>query len=274
MSEPTVKGIEHVSIALRDVEAGKRAYSALGFEPIWTEDLADQGLRSHVLRAGNIMIELIESLPDAERPTTVDRFLDRRGEGVHHICLEVGSLKQAMRAVEQSGLKLVDPRPSSDERGSRVFVHPSSSHGVLIGLVELHDASRQRARPGERQVFGSGEPGFEGKTFVPAVSSAGPLLFVSGITAAKPDGGVEGTDLASQAHVIFTKLRKILAEAGASFDNVVKTTDYILSREGYRAVADVRREFFGSTFPAATGVVVKELLGAGVLIEMEAVAVI
>ena len=54
----------------------------------------------------------------------------------------------------------------------------------------------------------------------------------------------------------------------------MKATDYILSRDGYRAVADVRREFFGEHFPAATGIVVKELLDPGVLIEIDAVAML
>ncbi len=275
MSDPVVKRIEHISIAVRDADKVKRAYHYLGFEPLWTEDLWDQGLRSHVIGANNMMIEFIESLPDREAPTTVDRFLERRGEGVHHICLEVTSLDAARRAVEAAGFELVNPTPTIDGRGKRVFVRPDSSHGVLMGLVELHrsETAESSANATTRRVFGLDQAGFADKTFVPAVSRRGDILCVSGLNAIGSGGRVEAEDIVGQARCIFRKLGEILAEAGATFDNVVKTTDFIVSREGYRGVADVRREFFGTTFPAATGVVVKELLGQGVLIEMEAIAV-
>ena len=123
-------------------------------------------------------------------------------------------------------------------------------------------------------MLGASDPAFAGRTYVAAVARAGTPLFISGLTAARPDGTVEGDSVAAQAREIFAQLARILAEAGAGPANVVKTTDYILSREGYRTVADVRREFFGEHFPAATGIVVKELLGRGVLIEMDAVAML
>ena len=172
-------------------------------------------------------------------------------------------------------MRLVDPTPTVDQQGRRVFVHPDSTHGVLLGLVELHQQERQEPAGADgRRVLGSGDPEFADKTYVAAVVRAGVPLFISGLTAARPDGGAVGDDLASQARVIFGKLGRILAEAGAGPANVVKTPDYILSREGYRAVAGVRREFFGTDFPAATGIVVKELLGKGILMEMDAVAML
>lgn len=276
MSGPVAKRIEHISIAVRDADEVKRAYRSLGFEPMWIEELTDQGLRSHVIGTNDMMIELIESLPDRDEPTTVDRFLEHRGEGVHHVCLEVASLDEARRVVEAAGFELVDPNPTVDDRGTRVFVHPGSSHGVLLGLVELHRPEPTRAGMdgAGRHVFGLEQPEFAEKTFVPAVSRRGDLLFVSGLNAIGPSGKVEAEDVVGQARCIFTKLGEILADAGATFDTVVKTTDYIVSKQGYRGVADVRKEFFGLTFPAATGVVVKELFGAGVIIEMDAIAVL
>ncbi len=275
MTEPVVTAVEHVSIAVRDAEGAKRTFAALGFEPQWVEDLPSQGLRSHVLRAEGVVLELIE--PAAQDPAagSLERFLARRGEGLHHLCLRVNSLEEAARAVEAAGMRLVDAEPTVDEQGRRVFVHPESTHGVLIGLVEPHQ--RQAAPPGEpdgRRVLGASDPAFAGKTYVAAVARAGTPLFVSGLTAARPDGTVEGDTVADQARDIFAQLARILAEAGAGPANVVKTTDYIISKDGYRAVADVRREFFGEHFPAATGIVVKELLGRGVLIEMDAVAML
>jgi methylmalonyl-CoA/ethylmalonyl-CoA epimerase len=270
MTEPIVTAVEHVSVAVRDAGGAKRTFAALGFEPQWVEDLPGQGLRSHVLRAEGAVLELVE--PAAGTSTgSLERFLARRGEGLHHVCLRVNSLEEATRAVEAAGMRLVDPVPTVDEQGRRVFIHPESAHGVLIGLVEPHP--RPAAPPG-RWVLGAADPAFAGRTYVAAVAQAGIPLFVSGLTAARPDGTVEGDTVAAQAREIFAQLARILAEAGAGPANVVKTTDYILSREGYRTVADVRREFFGENFPAATGIVVKELLGRGVLIEMDAVAML
>jgi methylmalonyl-CoA/ethylmalonyl-CoA epimerase len=275
VSEPVVKAVEHVSIAVRDADSAKQTFAALGFEPQWTENLPSQGLQSHVLRAEGVVLELIEPAADAPAAGSLDRFLARRGEGLHHLCLRVDSLEAAIRAVEAAGMRLVDQVPTVDEQGRRVFVHPDSTHGVLIGLVEPHQRKAPPpGQPGGRRVLGASDPVFAGKTYVAAVARAGAPLFISGLTAARPDGTVQGGDVATQARAIFAQLARILAEAGAGPANVVKTTDYILSREGYRAVADVRREFFGENFPAATGIVVKELLGRGVLIEMDAVAVL
>ena len=275
MTEPVVTAVEHVSIAVRDAEAAKQTFAALGFEPQWVEDLPSQGLRSHVLRAEGVVLELIEPAPAAPVAGSLERFLTRRGEGLHHLCLRVNSLEEATRAVEAAGMRLVDRVPTVDEQGRRVFVHPESAHGVLIGLVEPHQGQAALpGQPGGRRVLGASDPAFAGRTYVAAVARAGTPLFISGLTAARPDGTVEGDSVAAQAREIFAQLARILAEAGAGPANVVKTTDYILSREGYRAVADVRREFFGEHFPAATGIVVKELLGRGVLIEMDAVAML
>jgi methylmalonyl-CoA/ethylmalonyl-CoA epimerase len=136
MSQPVVRTVEHVSIAVRDATAAARTFAALGFEPQWVEDLPGQGVRSHVLRAGAVVLELIEPAAGTPGPGTVDRFLARRGEGLHHLCLRVDSVERAARAVTAAGMRLVDPTPTVDEQGRRVFVHPESAHGVLIGLVE------------------------------------------------------------------------------------------------------------------------------------------
>jgi methylmalonyl-CoA/ethylmalonyl-CoA epimerase len=275
MTEPIVTAVEHVSVAVRDAQGAKQTFVALGFEPQWVEDLPGQGLRSHVLRADGVVLELIEPAADTPVAGSLDRFLARRGEGLHHLCLRVNSLEEATRAVEAAGMRLVDRVPTVDEQGRRVFIHPESAHGVLIGLVEPHPGKAPPpGPPAGRRVLGASDPVFAGRTYVAAVARAGVPLFVSGLTAARPDGTVEGGTVAAQAREIFAQLARILAEAGAGPANVVKTTDYILSREGYRTVADVRREFFGEDFPAATGIVVKELLGRGVLIEMDAVAML
>jgi enamine deaminase RidA (YjgF/YER057c/UK114 family) len=111
-------------------------------------------------------------------------------------------------------------------------------------------------------------------TFSPAIR-AGNLLFISGTTAGDETGAIVAPgDIAGQARHIYEKLGKVLAAAGASFDDVVETTEYITTTDNYRATAAVRREFFRPPYPAATGVIVAGLLREGALIEISAIAVL
>lgn len=127
----------------------------------------------------------------------------------------------------------------------------------------------------ERIVVDPGLPEFEGRTYVPAVVASGRLLCTSGLNAVGIDGKVaDPGDVVGQARVIYDKLARILEAAGAGPQHVLKTTDFIVSRDRYRETAHIRREFFGEHLPASTGVVVSELLGAGVVIEIEALAVL
>ena len=115
----------------------------------------------------------------------------------------------------------------------------------------------------------------ERATFSPAVR-AGNLLYISGTTAVGEDRKIVGKDdIAAQTRYIFEKFAKILETAGGSFNNIVETTDYFLTLEGYKETADVRREFFkGPPYPAATGVLVASLIRKDALIEIKAVAVL
>jgi enamine deaminase RidA (YjgF/YER057c/UK114 family) len=112
-------------------------------------------------------------------------------------------------------------------------------------------------------------------TFSPAVR-AGRLLFISGTTAVDENREVVGKgDIVAQTRFIFQKFDKLLKEAGASFDNIVETTEYFLTLEDYNRTADVRREFFkGPPYPAATGVLVAGLIREHALIEIKATAVL
>jgi enamine deaminase RidA (YjgF/YER057c/UK114 family) len=105
---------------------------------------------------------------------------------------------------------------------------------------------------------------------------AGNLLFISGMTAANEHGELVGEgDIVRQTEYIFEKMGHVLAAAGASFDNVVETTEYFLTLDGYARTAGVRRRVFGDApYPAATGVLVAGLIRPGALIEIKAIAVL
>lgn len=111
-------------------------------------------------------------------------------------------------------------------------------------------------------------------TFSPAVR-VGNLLFISGTTATNENLEIVGVgDIAEQTRQIFRKWEPILRAAGASFENIVETTDYYVTLEGYARTADVRREFFRPPYPAATGVQVAGLIRPEALIEIKAIAVL
>jgi enamine deaminase RidA (YjgF/YER057c/UK114 family) len=111
-------------------------------------------------------------------------------------------------------------------------------------------------------------------TFSPAIR-AGNLLFIAGTTATDENGKVVAPgDIVGQSRYIYQKFARILAEAGAGFEHVVETTEYITTTENYKHTADVRREFFKPPYPAATGVIVKGLLREEAVIEIKAVAVL
>jgi enamine deaminase RidA (YjgF/YER057c/UK114 family) len=112
-------------------------------------------------------------------------------------------------------------------------------------------------------------------TFSAAVR-AGNLLFISGMTAANDQGELVGEgDIVRQTEYIFEKMGRVLEAAGASFDNIVETTEYFTTLDGYSKTAGVRRKVFGDApWPAATGVLVAGLIRPGALIEIKATAVL
>ena len=111
-------------------------------------------------------------------------------------------------------------------------------------------------------------------TFSPAVR-AGNLLFISGMTAGDESGKIVGPhDIVAQTRYIFEKMGRLLAAAGAGFEHVVQTTEYVTTTENYGKTAEVRRAVFNGRFPTATGVIVAGLLREGALIEISAIAVL
>ena len=101
------------------------------------------------------------------------------------------------------------------------------------------------------------------------------LLFISGVVAFDSDGGVVGKgDIRAQTIQVMENLKAILASEGATFDDIVKVTNYYIDIDQYPIIAAVRRQYFGSWMPASTGVEVKKLIQDDLLVEIEAIAVI
>jgi len=104
----------------------------------------------------------------------------------------------------------------------------------------------------------------------------GSHVFISGMIARDPETGeiVGKGDIAAQTDFIFRLFSRILEKAGGSLDDIVKTVDYVTTLENYKQTADVRRKYFRNGFPAATGVVVKQLVNRNALIEIDAIAIL
>jgi methylmalonyl-CoA/ethylmalonyl-CoA epimerase len=130
--------IYHLGYAVEDIEAASRFYREnFGVEPGEPEVVEDQGIVAVMFRVGESMVELVQpTRPDSP----VGRFLDRRGEGVHHVAYEVDDLEAILEELKSNGIELVDEEPRVGAGGTRVaFVHPRSAFGVLTELVELPD---------------------------------------------------------------------------------------------------------------------------------------
>ncbi|MDR7544494.1 MAG: methylmalonyl Co-A mutase-associated GTPase MeaB [Armatimonadota bacterium] len=134
---PAAPGVrlDHIGIAVRDLDDAGRFYrDALGLVVSDAELLPDDGVVAAFVALGEIRIELLEPAA-ADGP--VARFVERRGEGIHHIALAVPDVVQAMERVRDAGYTLVDREPRRGSRGTRiVFVHPRDTHGALVELVD------------------------------------------------------------------------------------------------------------------------------------------
>ena len=127
--------VDHIGIATPTIDEGLAIWrDALGLEPDSTEVVAEQGVRVCMLPVGDTHVELLEPL-SAE--SAVGRFLAKRGPGIHHIAIEVRDIRASLAELKSKGARLIDETPRVGARGCLVaFVHPSSTNGVLLELVQ------------------------------------------------------------------------------------------------------------------------------------------
>ena len=123
--------LEHVGIAVDEVEAVINCFEdLLGVLPYKTETVTDQQVRTHFLNAESSKLELLEAV-DAD--SAVQKFLDKRGEGLHHLAFEVADADATMNRLRDAGFTLLSDAPQSGADDKRIFfVHPKETHGVLV----------------------------------------------------------------------------------------------------------------------------------------------
>lgn len=127
--------IDHLGIAVHSIEAAMPLYTGmLGLELHEIEEVADQKVRTAVFPVGESRIELLEpTSPDSP----VAKFLEKRGEGIHHVALGVDDVAAALAKLKAEGAKLIDEAPRKGAGGALIaFVHPKSTGGVLLELCQ------------------------------------------------------------------------------------------------------------------------------------------
>lgn len=127
--------VDHIGIATPTIDEGLAIWrDALGFTPEYMEEVTEQGVRVCMLPVGESHVELLEPL-SAE--SAVGKFLAKRGPGIHHIAIEVRDINASLAELKKKGARLIDETPRVGARGCLVaFIHPSSTNGVLLELVQ------------------------------------------------------------------------------------------------------------------------------------------
>ncbi|HEX6046109.1 MAG TPA: methylmalonyl-CoA epimerase [Pyrinomonadaceae bacterium] len=127
--------IDHIGIAVKSIEEGLGFWQeALGLTPDSAEEVAEQGLKVCMFPIGDTNVELLEPITSQ---SPVGKFLEKRGPGLHHIAIEVSDIHGSLAKLKQRGARLIDETPRIGARGSLIaFVHPSSTNGVLLELVQ------------------------------------------------------------------------------------------------------------------------------------------
>lgn len=125
--------INHLGIAVEDLDRASGVYEAMGLSVQKVVDVPEQKVRVAFIPIGDTTIELVQpTSPDS----TVATYLEKRGQGLHHLALEVEDIEAALSELEALGIRLIDRSPRQGAEGRIAFLHPASTDKVLIELVE------------------------------------------------------------------------------------------------------------------------------------------
>lgn len=126
--------IDHIGIVVHDIQRALRVYeAALGLPLKEVLAVPDQRVEVAFLPLGESNIELVQP---TSSDTGIAKYLEKHGEGIHHICIEVGDIEAALARLKAYDVQLIDQEPRQGAHGRVAFVHPKGAHGVLIELVE------------------------------------------------------------------------------------------------------------------------------------------
>lgn len=127
--------IDHIGIAVKSLAAAVKVYEdTIGIKASGFETVEDQAVNLAVIPVGDSRLELLEPL---HTNSPIEKFLQKRGEGIHHIAVSVDNIEEALERFKAAGAQLIDSVPRRGAHNTKIaFIHPSGMHGVLLELVE------------------------------------------------------------------------------------------------------------------------------------------
>jgi len=130
-----ILSIEHLGIAVKDIENRSPFWEhILRIKHTTTEIVEHEGVKTDIYDTGRGKVELLKSISD---DSTIEKFLNKKGEGIHHVCFQVDDIEQAIIELKEKNISIVSEKPSIGAEGYKiVFIHPKSTGGVLVELAE------------------------------------------------------------------------------------------------------------------------------------------
>jgi methylmalonyl-CoA/ethylmalonyl-CoA epimerase len=129
--------IDHIGIVVQDIQKALSVYrNALGLPLKEVVEVNDQQVQVAFLPIGESNIELVQPITD---DSSIAKYVANRGEGIHHICIEVEDIEHALAQLKNHDVRLIDETPRQGAHGRVAFIHPKGAHGVLIELIEHDD---------------------------------------------------------------------------------------------------------------------------------------
>lgn len=127
--------LDHIGIAVRSIEEQLKVWRDLfGFSVRMITDVADQKVRVAMLDVGDVTVELLEPLSDE---SAINKFIEKRGEGLHHLSFQVQDIEKTIAEFKKRGARMIDEVPRSGAHAARIaFMHPKSTSGVLVELTQ------------------------------------------------------------------------------------------------------------------------------------------
>jgi methylmalonyl-CoA epimerase len=130
----TIKKIDHIAIVVESLDVALGVYrDALGMTVADVREMPEQDIKMAFLPSGDSEIELLEPI---HADSGIGKYLAKRGEGLHHICLEVDDIAATLADLKAKGAQLIDETPKQGAYGKIAFIHPKGAHGVLVELME------------------------------------------------------------------------------------------------------------------------------------------
>jgi methylmalonyl-CoA/ethylmalonyl-CoA epimerase len=129
-----IKKVDHVAIAVKNLDEGLKVFeNLLGHKASQVKEVPEQKVKAAMLHVGDVEIELIQP---TDPGTGVAKFLESKGEGIHHICFEVDDVDKELQAMAAKGIETLDKKGRPGLAGKVGFLHPKSTKGVLIELAQ------------------------------------------------------------------------------------------------------------------------------------------